>query len=156
MEGMELQSKCLCSVMNHISLCYDFTVSSHYATLKGLRSCCLTRDYGRMGSKGLTTWTNLPLWFREVEHQETGELQQVQWALSTAVRGFHSSHLAYATVNQGVGGWQQGSELSYYPFVLSQDPKCEQGLNLLSINKESDWPKTRRGSPGLIPEVVGI
>jgi hypothetical protein len=77
------------------------------------------------------------------------------WALNTAVRRFHSSHLAYATVNQGVGGWQQGSELSYHPFVLPQDAKHEQGLNLLPINKESDWPKPRRGSQGLTSEVVG-
>jgi hypothetical protein len=90
--------------MNHISLCYDFTVSSDYGIFQRLRICCLTSEYGKIGSKRLITWKNLPPWFGEdilgkLSIRKLESYSKSICALSTGVGGFHSSHLACATVN---------------------------------------------------------
>jgi hypothetical protein len=73
-------------------------MTSHYGILKGLRICCLTSDYGRMDNLDKSTPMIWGRHLREVEHQETGELQQVYMGTQYSCEGItlFTSSLSYS------------------------------------------------------------
>jgi hypothetical protein len=104
---------------------------------------------------------SLPLWCRQTSQVRwtsgirTGTAGSYHNSQHSRVKGFHSSHPAYAVLPKEFGMWPQGSMWDYWPLLLYQDPKCELGLNLSPSIYASDWPKPRAANLRVISELEG-